>query len=71
MEKSRKKMSMPGRFFLLILFFHTLLYAGVNSMTQAIVQKGELRLSFSKNLDQTRCQKEVAVHLPFSIPMAD
>ena len=53
MEKSRKKMSMPGRFFLLILFFHTLLYAGVNSMTQAIVQKGELRLSFSKNLKKS------------------
>ncbi len=40
---------MTARFFISILLFNTLLFSSVNLMSQAIIKKNELRLTFSKN----------------------
>lgn len=66
MEKSRKNMPIFGRLFFLILFSNTLLFSSVNLMKQALVKKGELRLSFSKNF-----KKSDVKHFTLSSPHRD
>lgn len=52
MEKISNIMSKLSRVFFLVLLLNTLLFSGFNSMTKAIVKKGELRLSFSKKISK-------------------
>ena len=66
MEKSRKNMPITGRLFFLILFLNTVLFSGVNFMNQAIVKKGELCLSFSKNFKKSNVK-----HFTLSNPHRD
>ena len=66
MEKSHKNMPIIGRLFFLILFLNTLLFSGVNFMNQAIVKKGELCLSFSKNFNKSNVK-----HFTLSNPHRD
>lgn len=66
MEKTHKNMPIINRLFLLVVFFSTLLFSDVNYMKRAIVKKGELHLSFSKNL-----QKSNVKHFTLSNPHRD
>ncbi len=50
MEKIIKVTWMIVRLLFFALFFQTVLFAGYNSMTRAVVKHGELYLSFSQNL---------------------
>ena len=57
---------MTGRFFISILLLNTLLFSSVNLMSQAIIKKGELRLTFSKNLKKSNVK-----HFTLSKPHRD
>jgi len=59
-------MSMTGRFFISILLLNTLLFSSVNLMSQAIIKKGELRLTFSKKLKKSNVK-----HFTLSKPHRD
>jgi N-acetylmuramoyl-L-alanine amidase len=52
MVKTTKTMLKFCRVFLLVLLLNTLLFSGVNTLQKAIVQKGELRLFFSKSFNK-------------------
>ena len=53
MVKIANRMSISGRFFLLVLLLNTLLFSGVVNLQKAIIKKGELNLFFSQTFKKS------------------
>lgn len=62
MEKISKIMPILSRVFFLTLLVNTLLFSGVNSITKAVVKKGELNLFFSKTFHKKNVKHFMLSH---------
>jgi len=62
MEKTSKIMPNFSRLFFLVLLLNTLLFSGFNTMTKAVVKKGELNLSFSKEFNKRNVKHFILSH---------
>jgi len=62
MEKTSKLMPNFSRLFFLVLLLNTLLFSGFNTMTKAVVKKGELNLFFSKKFNKKNVKHFILPH---------